>query len=252
MRVKLGGMWIADSQDVVLLHEPGRYPVAYFPLGDVSPGLLRCDGQTTQHPELGSVEWFGAESAQRDIERAAWRYTALPPYAAVLNHRVAFVWEAMDGFFEEDERLIGHATDPYHRIDVRAASRHLLVCDGNRVIADTDHPLVLFESGCAPQWYVAWGDVDRSALRPVGGPTLCAYKGLANYYDVGDRSRAAWSYNCAWPEAGRVRDYVTFEPAGIDVFLDGRRLLVDPGQAAILQGSDCGLNPAEALHHYGA
>jgi hypothetical protein len=28
MRVKFGGAWLADSEDVVLLHEPGRYPVA--------------------------------------------------------------------------------------------------------------------------------------------------------------------------------------------------------------------------------
>jgi hypothetical protein len=28
MRVRFGGAWIADSEDVVLLHEPGRYPVA--------------------------------------------------------------------------------------------------------------------------------------------------------------------------------------------------------------------------------
>ena len=32
LRVKLAGEWIADSQDVLLLPEPGRYPVAYFPL----------------------------------------------------------------------------------------------------------------------------------------------------------------------------------------------------------------------------
>ena len=25
-----GDQWVADSEDVVLLHEPGRYPVAYF------------------------------------------------------------------------------------------------------------------------------------------------------------------------------------------------------------------------------
>ena len=30
MRVRLGDPWVADSEDVVLLHEPGRYPVAYF------------------------------------------------------------------------------------------------------------------------------------------------------------------------------------------------------------------------------
>ena len=35
MRVRFGEQWVADSEDVVLLHEPGRYPVAYFPLVDV-------------------------------------------------------------------------------------------------------------------------------------------------------------------------------------------------------------------------
>jgi len=28
MRVRFGGTWIADSQDVLLLFEPGRYPMA--------------------------------------------------------------------------------------------------------------------------------------------------------------------------------------------------------------------------------
>jgi len=37
MRVKFGDQYIADSEDVVLLHEPGRYPVAYFPRGDLQP-----------------------------------------------------------------------------------------------------------------------------------------------------------------------------------------------------------------------
>jgi hypothetical protein len=30
MRARFGGIWLADSEDVVLLFEPGRYPVAYF------------------------------------------------------------------------------------------------------------------------------------------------------------------------------------------------------------------------------
>ena len=41
MRVRFGGAWIADSDDVVLLHEPGRYPVAYFPLSAVTEGVLQ-------------------------------------------------------------------------------------------------------------------------------------------------------------------------------------------------------------------
>src|SRR6202030_1821870 len=47
MRVRFGGTWIADSDDVVLLHEPARYPVAYFPVGDVADGVLEPGAQTT-------------------------------------------------------------------------------------------------------------------------------------------------------------------------------------------------------------
>jgi hypothetical protein len=33
MRVRFAEEWIAESEGIVLLHEPGRYPVAYFPKG---------------------------------------------------------------------------------------------------------------------------------------------------------------------------------------------------------------------------
>ena len=47
MRVRFGGAWVADSEDVVLLHEPGRYPVAYFPLPDVFPDVLQASDYRT-------------------------------------------------------------------------------------------------------------------------------------------------------------------------------------------------------------
>jgi hypothetical protein len=33
MRVRFAGTWIADSEDVLLLFEPSRYPMAYFLTG---------------------------------------------------------------------------------------------------------------------------------------------------------------------------------------------------------------------------
>ena len=33
----------------------------------------------------------------------------------------------MDAFYEEDERIVGHAADAYHRIDIRRTSRELIV-----------------------------------------------------------------------------------------------------------------------------
>src|SRR5262249_4095110 len=53
LRVKLAGRWIAESEDVLLLHEPGRYPVAYFPLSDVEPEVLASVEWATSHPDLG-------------------------------------------------------------------------------------------------------------------------------------------------------------------------------------------------------
>ncbi|SEO44548.1 Uncharacterized conserved protein, DUF427 family [Amycolatopsis saalfeldensis] len=247
MRVRFGGEWIADSEDVVLLHEPGRYPVAFFRREDVRDGVLEATGRVTAHRELGETTWFAVAGGGKRAERAAWQYTGLPDYAAELRGRVAFAWRAMDAFFEEDEWIVGHAADPYHRNDIRGTSRHLVVRDGDRVVADTKRPVVLYESGFAPRWYVPREDVDETALAPVDGQTFCPYKGLASYYDIGSRARAAWSYLEAWAEVARVSGLVSFEPDKVEVFLDGERLVLEPGQTVVAHGVDRGLTAGEVL-----
>jgi uncharacterized protein (DUF427 family) len=247
MRVRFADRWIAESEDVVLLHEPGRYPVAYFPAGDIESGILSAEDRITQHPELGTVAWFAVGVADRTVNHAAWQYTALPAYAVVLEGRVAFAWRSMDAFYEEDERIVGHAADAYHRIDIRSTSRHLVARDGDRVVAETRRPLALYESGFAPRWYVPRDDINESALEPVAGQTFCPYKGLASYYDIGDRRRAAWCYSNAWPEVGRVSNLVSFEPDKIDVYLDDKQLHLEPGQTVVSHGIDRGLDPDEIL-----
>ena len=245
MRVRFGDRWIADSQDVVLLHEPGHYPVAYFPKADVVPGALVDTDRVTRHQDLGATAWFTVGAGERTAPRAAWQHTELPGHADVLRDRVAFAWRAMDAFYEEDERIVGHAADLYHRNDIRATSRHLVVRDGDRVVADTHRPFVLYESGFAPRWYVPREDIDLAALAPVDGQTFCPYKGLASYYDIGGNARSAWSYVDAWPEVARVRGLVSFEPDKIEVHLDGERLELEPGQTVVPHGIDRGLDVDE-------
>ena len=245
MRVRFGGAWIADSEDVVLLHEPGRYPVAYFPLSAITEGVLQAAGYTSRHADLGLTSWYTARVGEHSKSRAAWQHTELPGYASELKGRVAFAWRAMDAFYEEDERIVGHAADSYHRIDIRQAGRHLLVRHQDRVIADTTRPLALYESGFAPRWYVLCADVDESALTPVEGQTFCPYKGLASYYDIGDAHRAAWSYEDAWPEVRRISGLISFEPDKIEVYLDGTRLRLEPGQTVIPHGPDRDLTANE-------
>ena len=179
MRVRFGGTWIADSEDVLLLFEPGRYPMAYFPETDVSPDTLQRTEHTTRHPDLGLTSWYTVRAGEKSAPRGAWQHIDLPAYASELQARVAFAWPAMDAFYEEDERIVGHAADSYHRIDIRQASRSLVVRHRDRIIADTKRPVVLYESGFAPRWYVTRADMDESALTPWNARPSVRTKGCA-------------------------------------------------------------------------
>ncbi|CAB3768331.1 DUF427 domain-containing protein [Paraburkholderia solisilvae] len=246
MRVHFGGQWIADSENVVLLFEPARYPVAYFPQTDIAAGVLERLEHTTRHQDLGATGWFAVRAGEHVAQRGAWQHTDLPAHANELKDRIAFAWRAMDAFYEEDERIVGHAADPYHRIDIRQTSRRLVVRHRDRVIAETTRPLALYESGFAPRWYVPRTDVDAAALTPVEHRTFCPYKGICHYYDIDDARLAAWSYPETYPEVSRVANFVSFEPDIVAVHLDDRPLHLEPGQTVIPHGVDRELTVHEA------
>src|SRR5215510_11271457 len=84
MRVLFGGVWIADSEDVLLLFEPNRYPVAYFPETDILQGALQRTEFTTRHQDLGPTVWFTVNADEHSTLRGAWQHTDLPPYAREL------------------------------------------------------------------------------------------------------------------------------------------------------------------------
>jgi uncharacterized protein (DUF427 family) len=90
MRVRLGGKWIADSEDVILLFEPRRYPVAYFPEADISRDTLQRTERTTRHHDLGLTSWYTVRAGEQSAPRGAWQHIDLPAYASKLQARVAF------------------------------------------------------------------------------------------------------------------------------------------------------------------
>jgi uncharacterized protein (DUF427 family) len=245
MRVRFADTWIAQSDDVVLLHEPGRYPVAYFPKSDLMEGVLEPSGRTTDHAELGPTAWYAVKFGDQEARRGAWEHTDLPEFADILRNRVAFAWHAMDAFYEEDERILGHAADAYHRIDIRQTSRELIVRAGDQVIAESHRPLVLYESGFAPRWYVPREDINEAALEPVQRQTFCPYKGLCSYYDIGDSHQAAWSYRDPYTEVDRISHLISFEPDKVTILIDGVEQQLEPGQHVVAHGPDRGLTPDE-------
>src|SRR5262245_37274464 len=58
MSVELAGSIIARSDGAVILFEPARYPVAYFPIGDIDQGVLQPAQHESVHPDLGTTAWF--------------------------------------------------------------------------------------------------------------------------------------------------------------------------------------------------
>jgi len=246
MRVVFAQTSIAQSDDVMLLHDPGRYPVAYFPRSDVSRGVLQPSEHATEHRDLGRTAWYAVSVGDRVARRGAWEHIAPPVFADALADRVAFAWHAMDAFYEEDERIVGHAADPYHRIDIRQTSRHLIVRAGEREIAESHRPLVLYESGFAPRWYVPRDDVDDTALEPVEAQTFCPYKGLCSYFDIGGARRAAWSYLDPYREVSRISGLISFEPDKLTVSIDGALQHLAAGQQVIAHGPDRNLSIDES------
>ena len=238
MSAELGGQTVVASERATLLFEPNRYPVAYFPIEDVADGALERTDRVTDHPGLGPTRWFTVHGGGESRPRAAWQHLELPPYAAMLEGKVAFAWRAMDAYYEEAERIIGHAADPYHRIDTRRSNRRVVVEAEGRVVADTTGALVLYESGFAPRWYLPEEDVRMADLSPVDHRTFCPYKGVCSYYDIGEARLGAWSYRSPIPEMSRIAGLISFEPSLTTVKIDGVLLEPQPGQGVISHGID--------------
>jgi uncharacterized protein (DUF427 family) len=207
IRVRFGGETVADSHRPRLVHEYGLLPVYHFPEADVRTDLLR---------PAGEGRW-SVEAGDRLAEDAAWSR----PDQELLDGLIAFRWDAMDEWLEEDELLVGHARDPYSRIDVRATSRHVVVRVAGEVVADSTRTLMLFEAGLPPRFYFPPEDVRRDLLEPTDSTSVCAYKGFASYWSLGDEADLVWTYRDPHHDALRVKDMLAFWDERVDVELDG-------------------------------
>src|SRR3954447_23015490 len=75
MSVELGGGTIARSDEAVILFEPARYPVAYFPIGDIDQNVLQPSDHESTHADLGRTTWFNVVGGDGEtLRRGAWQH----------------------------------------------------------------------------------------------------------------------------------------------------------------------------------
>jgi uncharacterized protein (DUF427 family) len=233
VRVVFGGRTIADSSRVKLLHETGRVPCYYIPQGDVAAGVLEPSSTVTNCPVKGDATYWSIAVGDRRAQDAVWAYEQPVDTAPWLAGYCSFSWDAVDGWYEEDEQIFGHPKDPYHRIDILASSRHVRVSHGGILLAESRRPMLLFETGLPVRYYLPAEDVRTDLLEHSDSHTRCPYKGVASYYSVQAAGELlkdlAWYYPDPTPEAGRI--------GGLVCFYDERVELEEDGGAPAARGS---------------
>lgn len=226
VRVLLGGETIADSKRVKLVREAESLPVYYFPKEDVRTVVFLPSRYKSRCPVKGEASYWSIKVGDRCADNAAWSYLDPPTEAASIAGHVAFEWDKMDRWMEEDEEIFRHPRDPFKRVDVLPSRRHVRVVIAGQTVADTHHPHLLFETNHPVRYYIAQEDVRMDLLVPSATQSRCPYKGPASYWSVklGDRIFAdmVWGYMEPIPECPKIKGLICFfHERGADIFVDG-------------------------------
>ena len=226
VRGVFGGATVFDTARALYVWEWPPYPQYYIPLADIDPDAL-VDEDRTENLRRGTARRHGLRAGEAAREGAAHVYTdeALEGLAGT----VRFEWAALDAWFEEDEQVFVHPRNPYARVDAIRSRRRVRVELGGAVLAESDAPVMLFETGLPPRYYLDRSDVRFEHLRPTDTVTQCPYKGRTSGYwsaVIGDEVQTdiAWTYDFPAREVSPIAGLIAFYNEKVDVTLDGERL----------------------------
>ena len=221
VRAYLAGRLAADTRTPVLVWEVPYYPAYYIPADDLVAEIVPT-GETSRTAGLGEARLYDVRVDGIVAAGAARRY----PDSVQLRGLVRLEWDAMDEWLEEDEPVYTHPRDPHKRVDILASSRHVRVELDGVTVADSARPVILFETGLPPRYYLPLTDVRTDLLTPSDTVTHCPYKGTAAYWSVTTGhgtvySDIVWTYRAPLPESQKVAGLACFYDEKVDVYLDG-------------------------------
>jgi uncharacterized protein (DUF427 family) len=229
VRAYVGDTAVVDSRNPLLFWEESFPVPGYaFARDDVRTDLLR---ETSGEPATsfsffgpkGPVsEWFDLEVEGRSIPHVAW--TRDDP---ALKDLLILSWQPglIDRWLEEDEVVRGHPRDPHKRVEVVRSRRRVTVELDGVVLAESDAPVLLFETGLPTRYYLPRQDVRFGALVASENYSLCPYKGETTEYwsAIGppEARNIAWSYWTPLPAVEKVAGMIAFYNEFVDITVDG-------------------------------
>ena len=205
MAVRMGDVWRAG-----LRYEPSeRWIRAYkddkLVVDTRRPVVIWAEGRTVPQYAFPEEDVNGVDGTRFDDPDLAG-FVQVP-------------FDAADKWLEEDEVMLGHARDPFARIDVRQSSRHVRVEKNGQLLAETTRPVLLFETGLPTRYYLPLEDV-VAAVEPSDRHTICPYKGVASYWTVGGNKDVAWYYPEPLLGVEPIKDLVAFWNERVDLSVD--------------------------------
>ena len=226
VRGVVAGEVIVDTDEPLLVWEKPYYPTYYFPAEGVRADVLTDTGESSRTPSRGTAKVFSIHTDAVEVENAVLGYDDSP--ITELNGTYRVEWGAMDHWFEEDEEVYVHPRSPYTRIDALASSRHVVVSIDGVEVANSTSPVILFETGLPPRYYLPKTDVRMDLLVPSNTSTECPYKGTAEYWsvEIGDtvHEDIVWGYPFPARESAPIAGLVCFYNEKVDITLDGEPL----------------------------
>ena len=104
--------------------------------------------------------------------------------------------------------------NPGHTVTITPADLHVVVQVDGETLAETDHPVVLEETGLPTRYYFARDDVRLDLFRPTSFHTECPFKGQASYWTLelngAVHDGIVWSYESPIPGAEGIRGLMSF------------------------------------------
>ena len=115
---------------------------------------------------------------------------------------------------------------------LKSCGRLVEVRDGNSLIASTRASLRLMETASPPTFYLPPDDVNWSHLVETPGSSICEWKGAARYWALANipATPVAWDYPRPRARYERLKAFVAFYPGRVACFVDGERVLPQPGR----------------------